>query len=676
MYACRCLLMTSMYSGRRSVVKTEMFSDLAKMFSGDAFPSSNWDAFLNHLALVMERADLNQAGLAAALQCERSTVSNWFKGVNRFGRQRFLAIVEVLQRYRKDVFSGPLEVVDWAELGGWQLSQEELHSLFPLWFREHKTLPRGPVLSDQRYLLRPRRCLIGRQEEMARLQEWLTSAEGFRQPAVKVVVIGGMAGVGKTTLAQAIGENPLIEAYFRDGVLWARLGPQPNVEQWLQEWAHLLGWDPRGPEMAGRYLARFLADEERRALLILDDVWPGTPFEPLINLAGPQTRVLLTSRALTIGTVYERNQWLRLELPTHEEAVAMAREMLGEQPQGIEPEKVEGLLRELAEAVGRLPVAIRVATAAAQIDGLEKILLQLRPGEVRFTPQPERIRRLEVAGAEPRETAVQIAFEASYQGLEEEDRRRFRLLGNLPRGATFGEEVLAALWGEGVESARQSARRLAERSLLERMRESRYSLHDLLHDFAAGIAERMGERDTEGRWAEEAAKRLIGKVQWWKASVPRVWAGPKPFTRAWWAEGWRDFSGLRREFRELIQERWQREGITAEAWAVGMTLNRRIDRVMHRFWGFMIWMGFLILLGIGLLQAKSWGLINGTSWPRWVVTLLESVFYGSALVLASILWAATTAVIDLYRLYHLPPGALEGTWKSKLRPSASLEKQP
>ena len=105
--------------------------------------------------------------------------------------------------------------------------EERLRAWFGKWFKEHSTLPRGPVLGDQRHLLRRAERLVGREKELGQVREWLTAAARFRRPAAKVVVIGGMAGVGKTALAQAVGRDPMVERYFRDGVLWAQLGPKP-----------------------------------------------------------------------------------------------------------------------------------------------------------------------------------------------------------------------------------------------------------------------------------------------------------------------------------------------------------------------------------------------------------------------------------------------------------------
>ena len=53
----------------------------------------------------------------------------------------------------------------------------------------------------------------------------------------------GLPGVGKTTLAVVLAHHPAILAHFSDGVLWAGLGPTPDVPSTLVAWANALGID-------------------------------------------------------------------------------------------------------------------------------------------------------------------------------------------------------------------------------------------------------------------------------------------------------------------------------------------------------------------------------------------------------------------------------------------------
>src|SRR5260370_13553520 len=78
--------------------------------------------------------------------------------------------------------------------------------------------------------------LVGRDELLAGLKQHL-SAEA--QPTL--VALNGLPGVGKTALAIDLAYDPEVRACFQDGVLWAGLGPQPDVLEFLGRWGALLG---------------------------------------------------------------------------------------------------------------------------------------------------------------------------------------------------------------------------------------------------------------------------------------------------------------------------------------------------------------------------------------------------------------------------------------------------
>jgi len=324
------------------------------------------------------------------------------------------------------------------------------------------------------------------------------SVERYRQPATKVVVIGGMPGVGKTALAQAIGRDPVIERYFRDGLLWAELGPAPDIDRWLREWAGLPGMPKDATSRPEAWLWKYLASEKRRTLIILDDVWPGTHFERLM-IGGPQCRVLITSQVITIADLYEKVHGSPITTLEHSQALALA---LGLMERQVTEEEREGL-KELVEIVGDLPLAVEVSVATMKSQGVIPVLnqLRLRSGDP-LAAEPRRMERLKVPGAKPRQSSVPASFQVAYDFLEEADQRRFRALGRLVRSISFGEAVLAALWDDDAWEARQAAHRLAERSLLERVGHSRYRIHKLLHDFAAEKLEIAGEHDVDEAWVE------------------------------------------------------------------------------------------------------------------------------------------------------------------------------
>ena len=132
--------------------------------------------------------------------------------------------------------------------------------------------------------------LVGREDLLQKLKERLYAGEH-----VVLSAINGLPGVGKTALAVELVHNREVRAYFRDGVLWAGLGPVPNVAGLLGRWGTLLGVAPDHTNIEGWQKAITVAIGERRMLLVIDDAW--TVEDSLIFQVGnAQCAHLLTTR--------------------------------------------------------------------------------------------------------------------------------------------------------------------------------------------------------------------------------------------------------------------------------------------------------------------------------------------------------------------------------------------
>ncbi len=96
---------------------------------------------------------------------------------------------------------------------------------------------------------------VGRDEMLETLITQLTSGDALALSAE------GLGGVGKTTLAVALAHQQTVLNHFKDGVLWAGLGPQAGeseVMSTLAAWAMTLGCkttpQPLMPVITTRYL--------------------------------------------------------------------------------------------------------------------------------------------------------------------------------------------------------------------------------------------------------------------------------------------------------------------------------------------------------------------------------------------------------------------------------------
>ncbi|MFI6033583.1 BTAD domain-containing putative transcriptional regulator [Streptomyces sp. NPDC051315] len=322
--------------------------------------------------------------------------------------------------------------------------------------------------------------------------EWLTAhtgpaAEGAEPPPA--VLIGGMAGVGKTTLALHWAHRAAHR--FPDGRLHVPLrGSDPQTpavppEEALRGMLAALGVPtarmPAGPAALTGLYRTLLAG--RRVLVVLDDAAGTEQLLPLLP-AAPGCLALVTSRRALPGLIASGARPLRLEPPSAEDARAALAELVGAGRPAADPRAAA----EIVTRCGRLPLALAAvaARAAAHRDlPLAAVADHLRASRGSLD-----------AFSVPGTADVRTAFLGSYRLLPAESARLFRLL---PRHTGFDltPAEAAALAGLPVRRARLLLAELADAHLLTEHTPGRYTLHGLLRVFAA---ERAAQEDVpEGR---------------------------------------------------------------------------------------------------------------------------------------------------------------------------------
>src|SRR5207302_10935741 len=78
--------------------------------------------------------------------------------------------------------------------------------------------------------------LVGRAGLLTQLKGRLAATR-----AIALSALHGLPGVGKTALALELAYDAELRAHYPDGLLWAALGPQPNLLALLSHWGQLLG---------------------------------------------------------------------------------------------------------------------------------------------------------------------------------------------------------------------------------------------------------------------------------------------------------------------------------------------------------------------------------------------------------------------------------------------------
>lgn len=341
---------------------------------------------------------------------------------------------------------------------------------------------------------------VPRPEELEELRRAVVNEGGPWQ--IALTALGGMGGIGKTTLAAALCRDEVILDAFPDGVLWVTLGREPvDLAAKIRVIGQALG-DPAGLydtlDLAVSRLRSLL--RERSVLLVLDDVWEADHVRPF-QVDAPLSRLLITSRSASIALSLGAQQ-VKLGALTPDQAHRLLRERAGRDDPAIEA---------IASRLGYHPLALRLAGASlyAGMSGQAWLKDFQKVSEIK-------IDRYSTA----RDENLEACFDLSLQRLPEADRPFYGALGCFPEGSEVPLAVAGRLWQRidpklQDREVRQVAVALARMALLDLDPQDRISMHDLLRGHAR---ERTG-----GRSLEELHRELLracnpGEALW--SSLP------------------------------------------------------------------------------------------------------------------------------------------------------------
>lgn len=309
-----------------------------------------------------------------------------------------------------------------------------------------------------------------------------------------IVAIDGMPGVGKTALAVHTAHQ-LTEAYpdaqlFVDMRAWTvddrPLDSATALGVLLSGLGVTPGAIPAGLEERSAIWRRMLAD--RRVLILLDNVADTRQILPLLP-GTPGCLTIVTSRYRLTDLM--PTDHLTLQELSADEGRALFRTIAGDKRTLAEREAVD----DVVDICGRLPLAIRLAATK----------LRHRPSwTVSYLASRLATGRQRLATLDTEDGGLTEAFRQSYQGLAPEQRRVFRLLGQLP-GDLIDVGNVAGLAGLPAVHTDLLLESLVDAHLLHAMAPGRYRMHELLHAYAAELAGELG-RLADGRLIGSASK--------------------------------------------------------------------------------------------------------------------------------------------------------------------------
>ncbi|MEU7529800.1 tetratricopeptide repeat protein [Saccharothrix sp. NPDC042600] len=327
------------------------------------------------------------------------------------------------------------------------------------------------------------RSFAGREPELAALAEAVDDARPGTTVAISA--IGGMGGVGKTSLA--LHWAHLNQSRFPDGQLYVNLrgfdpggkplDPAVAVRGFLDALGVAAASIPADLDAQAALYRTLLAG--RRVLVVLDNAVDEEQVLPLLPGSGTST-VLVTSRNTLRGLAGAHGaRLLSLDVLTARAAVEMLEGYLGADRVAAERDAV----RALVELSGRLPLALSIVAARASMYPhfpLDEFVAELRDAG----------RRLDAFHGRVPQHDLRAVFDWSYRALPAAEARLFRLLGQVTAPDTTTAAV-ASLAAVPEAEGRRLLRHLVEAHLVENHAPRRYRMHDLVRLWAWEEAERV-----------------------------------------------------------------------------------------------------------------------------------------------------------------------------------------
>jgi tetratricopeptide (TPR) repeat protein/transcriptional regulator with XRE-family HTH domain len=324
---------------------------------------------------------------------------------------------------------------------------------------------------------------VGRDEVLTHLKQQL-----YGEAVAAFSALSGLPGVGKTTLVLALAHDHEIQAHFSDGILWAGLGIQPDIEEIQARWGAQLGLS-RAEVTKSKSCndwAKLLRASigQRCMLLIIDDVWE-IDDALAFQVGGPHCMYLFTTRFPQIATQIAGSRTTAVAELSEENGVDLLAHFV---PGLIEQDSPTA--RRLVNSVGALPLALvlmgrylRSHTYNEQPRRLHSALRDLSTTEKRMhLSDSHGLSRPYSNYSHRMRYSLQSVIALSDERLDDTQAQSMLRALSLfpPKPNTFSEEAAVAVSKQPAETLDT----LCDVGLIESSGPGRYMMHQTIADYA------------------------------------------------------------------------------------------------------------------------------------------------------------------------------------------------
>lgn len=350
--------------------------------------------------------------------------------------------------------------------------------------------------------------IIGREDdkkEIIRLLTTLTASSSSgsyntHHENISVVSIVGMGGVGKTTLAQFVYKDKLVENHF-DQRIWVFVSKDFDVKTILikimesiteAKFENLSNLDVLVNEVQKKL-------KGKKYLLVLDDVWNDRyeQWEDLKTplLVGAQgSKILITTRENQVADVVNGSiPSYRLENLQEDECWSIMENEAFSPGGALKTPNMTNIGKEISKKCGGLPLAAKILGSLMRLKNNEGDWLSIKENSILDTPEGQ--------------SRIMPILKLSYDNLTSQLRQCFSYCSIFPKGLEINRETLIQLWNaEGflessnvgskksredigneyfVSLVRSSFLDVKEMNDLDDIRSC--TMHDLVHDLAQSV---------------------------------------------------------------------------------------------------------------------------------------------------------------------------------------------